>query len=151
MTRPLVIGLGSFHGDDQAGWLVIDHLLSLGADDGSVRKAAHPADVLNWADAAARLTICDAGYPRGLPGRIGRWTWPHDCLESSRLCGTHDMPLGEILALGHHTGRCPEQVEIWTIEGAEFAAMTDASAAVAASARQVAETLWQRLQGEHHA
>lgn len=25
MTRPLVIGLGSFHGDDQAGWLVVDH------------------------------------------------------------------------------------------------------------------------------
>lgn len=148
MTRPLIIGLGSSHGDDQAGWLVIDRLLAMGADEGSVRKAAHPADILNWADANRSLTICDAGYPGGQPGRIGRWSWPHDPLERSRLCGTHDLPLADVLALGSQTGCCPERVEIWTIEGAVFAAMTAVTPAVDAGARTVAEALWQRLRGE---
>ncbi len=151
MTSPLVIGLGSSHGDDQAGWLVIDFLLALGADERSIRKAAHPADILSWAEANRNLTICDAGSPRGQPGRVGHWSWPQDQLEASRLCGTHDMPLGDVLALGRHADRCPEQVEIWTIEGAAFLAMTDASAAVTASARQVAEQVWQWLHGDGHA
>lgn len=151
MTRPLIIGLGSSHGDDQAGWLVIDVLLSLGADASSVRKAAHPADILNWADSNRSLTICDAGHPAGHPGRVGRWSWPHDPLERSRLCGTHDLPLADVLGLGRETGRCPEQVEIWTIEGTAFGAMTSVTPAVEAGARKVAEQVWHRWQGGHHA
>jgi hypothetical protein len=46
------------------------------------------------------------------------------------------------LALGRQTGCCPERVEIWTIEGAAFGAMTAVTPAVAASARQVAEQVW---------
>jgi hydrogenase maturation protease len=151
MTRALVIGLGSFHGDDQAGWLMIDFLVALGADERSVRKAAHPADILSWADPACSLTICDAGYPRGQPGRIGRWSWPTDKLEGSRVCGTHDLPLADVLGLGRQTGWCPEQVEIWTIEGAAFGVMTAVTPAVESGARSVAEQVWQRLHGETHA
>ena len=142
MTGSLIVGLGSSHGDDQAGWLVIDFLVALGADEDSVRKAAHPADILSWSQADSRLTICDAGYPRGQPGRLGRWSWPKDQLEASRLCGTHDLPLADVLALGRQTGCCPSAVEIWTIEGASFDAMTAASPLVTEAARQVASEIW---------
>ena len=151
MTAARIVGLGSSHGDDQAGWLVIDCLLALGADEGSVRKAAHPADILSWAEANRSLTICDAAKPAGQPGRISRWSWPSGRLEASRLCGTHDLPLGDVLGLGRQTGRCPEQVEIWTIEGAAFGAMTSVMPAVEAGARKVAEQIWHRWQGGHHA
>jgi hydrogenase maturation protease len=144
MTGSFIVGLGSSHGDDQAGWLVIDFLLSLGIDENAVRKAAHPADILSWSRAELSLTICDAGYPHGQPGRIGRWSWPEDQLEASRLCGTHDLPLADVLALGRQTGCCPDRVEIWTIEGAFFEAMSAATPAVAEAARQVAEQVWQR-------
>jgi hydrogenase maturation protease len=151
MTRSLIVGLGSSHGDDQAGWLVIDFLLSLGAHEHSVRKAAHPADVLSWARADLSLTICDAGYPHGQPGRVGRWSWPTDTLEASRLCGTHDLPLADVLALGRETGCCTNHVEIWTIEGVAFDAMTAATPAVLESALQVAERIWRRLREPSHA
>lgn len=145
MTSPLIVGLGSPHGDDQAGWLVIDRLWSLGASRQSARKAGHPGDLWSWAEAERPLTVCDAGQAAGQLGRIGRWTWPADHLESSRLGGTHDLPLADVLTLGRQTGCCPEQVEIWTIEGEQFEPLGRVSPAVAASARQVAETIWREL------
>ncbi|WLD10379.1 hydrogenase maturation protease [Planctellipticum variicoloris] len=142
MTFPLIVGLGSPHGDDQAGWLVIDWLHTLGADVQSARKAVHPGDLWSWAEAGRALTVCDAGHANGQPGRVGRWTWPEDRLEGSRLGGTHDLPLADVLMLGRQTGCCPERVEIWTIEGVQFEPLGAVSPAVAEGARRVAETLW---------
>ena len=73
MTIPLVVGLGSFHGDDQAGWLVIDSLWALGYPVRSARKATHPADLLDDLPAGRPLTVCDAvqhAHQRGMGQRV---------------------------------------------------------------------------------
>ena len=50
MTRrpTLVVGVGSHHGDDQAGWLVADLLAASASEDVAVRKAKTPAEILDW-------------------------------------------------------------------------------------------------------
>lgn len=145
MTSPLIVGLGSPHGDDQAGWLVIDCLHALGVERHVAKKAAHPGDLWSWGESGRGLTVCDAGQIAGQPGRIGRWTWPEDRLEHARLGGTHDLPLADVLTLGRQTGCCPAVVEIWTIEGGQFAPLGPISPTVADSARRVAESLWREL------
>ena len=60
-----VVGIGSFHGDDRAGWEVIDRLcLRLNGLSGlshvAFRKAAVPHDVLDWLSPQVRLHLVDA-------------------------------------------------------------------------------------------
>ena len=92
--RTLVAGIGSPHGDDQAGWLVADRLTrELHRDDVAVRKATSPTELLNWLDGTERLIVCDACCGLGNAGDVRRWPWPHDELFNAAWSGTHDLPL----------------------------------------------------------
>ena len=51
MTWPLIVGLGSHHGDDQAGWLVLDRLRERGYPATRLARLQHPADLLDVIDA----------------------------------------------------------------------------------------------------
>jgi hydrogenase maturation protease len=60
--RVLIAGLGSPHGDDQAGWLVVEKLAIECQDDPDimVRRASIPLDLLDWMEGVDVLHICDA-------------------------------------------------------------------------------------------
>ena len=73
----LVAGLGSAHGDDQAGWLVADRV---GAQfrthsEVVVRRAMIPLDVLDWLEGVSVLHICDACETTHRPEKLQRFTW----------------------------------------------------------------------------
>lgn len=59
-SRTLVVGLGSFHGDDRAGWNVIDRLERLPLPGIELRKAMIPLDILDWIDTHCSLHLIDA-------------------------------------------------------------------------------------------
>lgn len=59
-SRALVVGLGSFHGDDRAGWNVIDQLERISLPGIELRKAIIPLDILDWVDAFSSLHLIDA-------------------------------------------------------------------------------------------
>ncbi len=74
-ARPgLVIGVGSPHGDDRAGWQVIDQLAEMWAAEHplldeealptaqawQLHKAVVPHDILDWLTAAAQVHLIDA-------------------------------------------------------------------------------------------
>lgn len=145
MTPVLVAGLGSSHGDDRAGWLVVERLRELGAGPDQARQAAHPADLLDWCNAATRLIVCDACQGPAPAGALRRWCWPADSLAEFGTLSTHGMPLADALALGRSLGRWPASVEIWGVVGERFEPGSPAAEAVSASARQLAEQLWAEL------
>lgn len=60
VSRVLVVGVGSPHGDDQAGWRVADHVAAVLGGAIAVRKASVPHDVLDWCDGRERLHLVDA-------------------------------------------------------------------------------------------
>lgn len=146
--RPLVIGLGSPHGDDQAGWLVIARLLERGASPTVVRAVAHPAQLWDWWEAGQALIVCDLSLGDGPPGTIHRRVWPHDPLPHEPLAGTHDMPLTEVLRLGAALDDPPREVVVWTISGGQCEAATGSSRAVSAAAQSLGDALWEQLRGE---
>lgn len=80
MTQPFVFGLGSHHGDDQAGWLVVDLLQARGYPSNRLARLRHPADLLDWIDRADSVVICDACAGRDDVGAIRRMHWIHGCL-----------------------------------------------------------------------
>jgi hypothetical protein len=68
--------------------------------------------------------------------------WPDDAFPARR-CGTHDLPLDDVLALGVQLSCCPPRVTIWTISGKDFRPGGDSSTAVQAAAIALADVLWE--------
>lgn len=75
---PLVVGIGSSHGDDRAGWAAVDALADLVGNRSILRKAAVPIDMLNWLNNVHELHIVDVcqidGDTRTLQP-VYRWDW----------------------------------------------------------------------------
>lgn len=141
-ARPrLVLGLGSPHGDDQAGWLVVDALHRLQVSPDVARKLVDPTEVWVWADPGAELIVCDACQGTGPGGTVREWSWPQDVLPVPVQRTTHSYPLVEVLELGQALGLCPEQVLLWTIEGRVFAPDTLPDQAIVAAAEMVARQI----------
>lgn len=122
--RILIVGIGSSHGDDQAGWLVLDELTDLTSEKHSeLRVAKSPADVLDWLGGNEypidRLVICDASHGAGQIGEIRRWDWPSADFSAVTMSSTHNLSLPNVLALAEQLGILPKQISIWTIEGSD--------------------------------
>jgi hydrogenase maturation protease len=133
----LVVGLGSSHGDDQAGWFVAETLASQfsGVEGVVVRRATVPLDLLDWLDHVDALHICDACENSGEPDGLHRLIWSngHDLNSSGTVCsqtdrrekgirrpGSHDYGLPDVLKLAGITNRLPRDVIIWAVEGCCF-------------------------------
>jgi hydrogenase maturation protease len=113
MADPLLlVGLGSPHGDDQVGWLVIDEIAQL-IGGSTCRKAAAPSDLFDWLDPYGCIEICDAIKSSNPIVTIKSWTWPAQELDGIAFVGTHDLPLLAMLHLAERVGRLPPSVRIW--------------------------------------
>jgi hydrogenase maturation protease len=139
MTAPLqvlIVGIGSPHGDDQAGWLVADALqrslnhfhrphLACG-----VKKAVVPLDLLHWLEHVDVLILCDACQSDAPAGHIQQFPLTnsttgrlHNTLPDSDACSTratHGFDLIQVLQLIQITsGRLPNTT-LWVISGTSF-------------------------------
>ena len=144
MTFPCVVGLGSHHGDDQAGWLVVDELEKLGYPRALLRKIAHPSDLLDDISPSNPLVICDACQGEGIGGAIHYCQWPTNSFIALHSGGTHDLPLPQILELARQLARCPEVVQIWAIAGTEWSEAARPGLPVQNASRELAGLLWSR-------
>ena len=168
VTPPLVVGLGSHHGDDQAGWLVLTRLQERGYPDARLVRLQHPADLLDVIDAeqflepptvvpplrrrdirsaerpdySRALVICDACVGGGPPGTIHCFRWPTDRLVYQRPSGSHDMSLGDVMELGRQLRCFPEAAQMWTVEAESWSGGSEPSAAVQSAAVRVADAIW---------
>ena len=133
----LVAGLGSAHGDDQAGWLVAE---TVGEQfrshpDVVVRRAMIPLDVLDWLESVNILHICDACETTQRHEKLQRFIWNagqlfhsdkaddsdvNAALKLRRGRGSHDFGLFDVLRLAEKTGMLPKTVILWAIAGNSF-------------------------------
>lgn len=142
MTWPLIVGLGSHHGDDQAGWLVLDRLRERGYPATRLARLQHPADLLDVIDAESSVMICDACVGGDSPGTIRSLCWPTDKMVYQRPAGSHDLSLADVMELGQRLGSLPERVQIWTVQTVSWSAGSKPSLEVQSAAARVAETIW---------
>jgi hydrogenase maturation protease len=133
----LFVGIGSPHGDDQAGWTIAEGLLQDVDSSGDiiVRRASVPLDLIDWLDGIDCLHVCDACQGDAPPGTLHRWEYKaatpaasdrqreprgRECFASLRSTGSHDFGLIAVLELADRLGRLPSQVVVWCIEGRRF-------------------------------
>jgi hydrogenase maturation protease len=160
-SRTLVVGIGSPHGDDQAGWLVAERLADdpgIGTESVAkgtkisnhppgiiVRQAKSPSELLDWLDGMDRLVICDACRGLGRVGELRSWRWPDHELADVSWSGTHDLSLPAVLALADRLGRLPPRVTIWSVEGASIGALAAVSPEVAEALPNLVEQIKNEL------
>jgi hydrogenase maturation protease len=120
--RSLVVGIGSPHGDDQAGWLLIEKLSSLELPDVHLRKAAVPHNLLDWTGNCKALHVVDACHTEDDLHRIE--VRDESCLamvvQLSRDNSSHDLGIATVIDLGRTLGVLPAKVIVWAIPGAQF-------------------------------
>ena len=134
--KVLVAGLGSPHGDDQAGWLVAELLLKKASgtvgvseaqdenlmpessrhlfQDVVVRRALIPLDVLDWLEGVDVLHICDA-----CESTPGYWKLHRSTFEADRFVNpnaTGDVALHSTLnslrCRGSHNFELPDVLRL---------------------------------------
>lgn len=141
MTSSLVIGLGSDHGDDNAGWIVIDRLQDRGYPRECSLRVLHPADLLDVVSPMQSLILCDACQAMKGAGTIHRFDWPKNPCNYPRASGLHDLSLLEVLELGRQLGLMPNEVTIYAIEGESWIPGTPAAHKIHTVADQVAQAI----------
>lgn len=115
----LIVGIGSRHGDDQAGWQVIDLLAESNFDSvAQLKKASVPHDLLDWMDGCNSLHIvdaCDSGED------VQRYD--HSISQASRACraaNSHQFDITRTLELAKSLDRLPPRITLWAIPGEQF-------------------------------
>ena len=115
--RPLlIVGVGSPHGDDQAGWLAVDRLRPHLPVEVVAHKASGGLDLLSLLEGHEELIVVDASAPAGHAGMLRTLEWPCPELADSPALSTHGMSLVESLRIAELLGCLPQRVSLYTIE-----------------------------------
>ena len=154
----LVVGIGSPHGDDQAGWEVIKQLSDRLVGDFTFRKASVPHDILDWLHSELNLHIVDASLDsepgvrrhairqqpdpsvqinqlQPLSADFAEMTFP-DVRSSS----SHQLDLLSVLKLASTLGKLPNQFILWTVSMGNCMG-TGTASRVSECARRIANEL----------
>jgi hydrogenase maturation protease len=124
-----VIGIGSHHGDDQAGWVVAQRLLCRTELTAEVVLVRDVADILDHGLECDRLILIDACTSGDTPGSVKRLEWPDARLQASWGTSTHGLSVCEALQLLEQLNRRPENIVFLGVEVQRFspAACSDAA------------------------
>lgn len=169
--KTLVVGIGSSHGDDRAGWNAIDQLQHRAAQHIELRHASVPHDLLNWLGGVETLHIVDAysangGVPSLLrfDGVVGvqdgqssiRWqtadgeradspTLPTE--PAFRSGGSHQIGVASVLELALCLEQMPPVVVLWGIPGYHFSPADQLSPQCVAATEKCVEAIAKELLG----
>jgi hydrogenase maturation protease len=111
-----IVGLGSPHGDDQVGWLLIDRLRQVSGLGAKAIALVDPTALLDCLDGCDRLVVVDASRSGRQPGTITRLPWPTASLPTCPARSSHGLPVGAVLTLADRLGRLPAAVVLFGIE-----------------------------------
>ncbi len=117
-----VVGIGSPHGDDQAGWRVIDVLEGAGLPPhvGLERCPVPATRLLGLMAGVPRVLLVDAVESERPPGTLTTWQGS-EIRQAGAGVSCHGLDLATVLALGETLGLLPAELTLLGI-GVEPAA-----------------------------
>ncbi len=156
MTRTAILGIGSPHGDDRAGWIAIEALeVALPACERAAAGVAthvldHPATaLLGHLRGVERAIVIDALRGGDAPGTIA-FVQPGSLRRDATRASTHGVGVAEVLALGAILQILPPELTVIGIAVGDCAPDTEVSTPAARAAALVAGCLarWLREGGD---
>lgn len=157
----LLVGIGSPHGDDQVGWLVVDELREQleNAKEIHFRKVSSPGDLLHSLEGVTRLVVCDAcrthndGDSLGSAHdwqyrRIYRCQWPTPFDAPLRSSSSHAFQLPNVLRLAERLRILPPTVIVFGIVSEHFEPFGEVSPSLSASLPDIVAAIARDLSRE---
>ncbi|MER3442053.1 MAG: hypothetical protein C4296_11890 [Gemmataceae bacterium] len=152
-----IVGIGSDHGDDRIGWILVRRL----AHSYPWPRQVHwhclrdVQELLDRLDGQGTWVLVDAVCCAAAPGSSLRLTWPDDQLPALPPGNTHSFDVAGVLHMAQVLGQLPPLVVIWAIAGSCFdpgaPLSTALEAAVPALADRIAQDIWQLCTSEQAA
>lgn len=141
--RHLLVGIGSPHGDDQVGWLVVRHVAQRSGKRLVTRCVQTPVELLALLDSrrVERLDLCDAVQCAAPTGTLFCWTWPEGQIAREQFSGSHDLSLSAVLELAEALGRLPPEVRVWGVAVDAMRSFAGVTPAVQAAVAEVSDRM----------
>lgn len=111
-----IIGIGSPHGADRAGWLVAKRLAARSDLDASVCSVVNPLELMDHLDGCESLIVIDACITSSEVGSVIRLSWPDRRILSQRSLSSHGFGLGEAIQLADQLDRMPKSFVLYCLE-----------------------------------
>ena len=112
----VIVGLGSPHGDDQAGWQFVELLRHRPTLPARVVAISDVTQIVDHLEDCRRLLIIDACHS-GVPvGTITWLKWPDPRIQQRHSHSTHGLGIWEALHLAARLGRLPSMVDVFGVE-----------------------------------
>ena len=145
-----MVGLGSPHGDDRAGWRLVDWLRSQDVPDGvDAVAAADVCDLVEFCQGCHTLILVDACRSGQPAGTVSRYEWPDPRIECHRRHSTHDLSVPEALQLAEQLGRLPPRVVVYGIEIEDCRPGTELSPVIERTLPELGAALWEDFWQNH--
>lgn len=120
----IVIGIGSHHGDDALGWLVVDRLEACHFEGACFRKLQNPLSVLDVLDRSEAVHVVDATAGMNPAERVRRLRFANledrESIRQIHGIGTHDASIYLALCMAEPLGMRTDHVTIWLGNGQHF-------------------------------
>ncbi|NDP47253.1 MAG: hydrogenase maturation protease [Sulfuriferula multivorans] len=141
MSTVRVLGIGSPSGDDQAGWLTVDALLSkcvLSGHELVIEKLDRPgASLIPKMENASWVILVDAMQSTGQVGQVQRFDqtdWAGYCQGLS----SHGFGVLAALSLAHELGCLPHRLDVYGIGIGQVTPGEAPSESIQVAAKQLA-------------
>jgi hydrogenase maturation protease len=115
-----VIGIGSHHGDDRAGWIIAQRLRRRTNLPAQIVTLRSPTGLLDQQNGCDRLILIDTCVSGDTPGSIKRLEWPDVAFRRPGGMSTHGLTLADALRLAERLDRLPREVVLFVIEGENY-------------------------------
>jgi hydrogenase maturation protease len=111
-----VVAVGSPHGDDRAGWEVVERLRREGVPGVKAVLLREPLDLLDELEGCRALVLVDACRSGAEPGAVVCLDGVLACFDGADGRSSHGLGVAEALALAAALGRLPRSVTLVGVE-----------------------------------
>jgi len=147
----VVAGFGSPHGDDQAGWRVVELLQRRPNLPARLAKIAEGTQLIDELAGCGRLIVVDACRGGTDLGAVTRFEWPDARVRTYHSHSTHGVGLCNALDLAARLGSLPPEVEVFGIEIGDVRPLDGLTAEVARAAAALEEVLFGEICEDRYA
>jgi hydrogenase maturation protease len=147
----VVAGFGSPHGDDRAGWQVVEKLSQTPGLQARLVTIREGTQLVSELEGCRKLIAVDACRSSRPPGTITRFRWPDTRIRQCHNHSTHGIGLCNALDLAGQLDRLPSEVEVYGIEIGGLNSVTELSCEVEQAVEELAGILASELREAVHA
>ena len=147
----VIVGLGSPHGDDQAGWQFVELLRHRPTLPARVVAISDVTQLVDHLDGCSRLLIVDACRTGAPVGTITWLKWPDPRIQQRHSHSTHGLGIWEALHLAARLGRLPPVVDVFGVEIGQWKPGQRPSREVLPALAELESLIVSEIRGVRHA